>query len=95
MTLDDVFKIIDRLTPEQRQKVSQYIERQRQDALRREIDAIIEAAEPTVLVTGTMDMDQLLRAAQAMWEGLSEEEIAEIAQIMNEEFIEPDGTRDE
>ncbi len=48
MILDDVFKIIDRLTPEQKQQVKQYIDQQ-PDKLRAEIDTTLSAAQPTPL----------------------------------------------
>jgi hypothetical protein len=94
MILDEVFKIIDRLTPEQKQQVKQYIDHQ-PDMLRNEIAAILAAAQPTPLKAGTMDMDQLLHATHEMWDGLDESEIEAIVQAMNEEYIEPDMTADE
>jgi hypothetical protein len=94
MILDEVFKIIDRLTPEEKQQVKQYIDHQ-PEALRDEINTILTAAQPTPLKAGTMDMDQLLHAAHEMWDGLDESEIEAIVQAMNEEYIEPDMTADE
>jgi hypothetical protein len=94
MILDEVFKIIDRLTPEQKQQVKQYIDQQ-PDALRDEINTILAAAQPTPLKAGTMDIDQLHQAAQEMWAGLDESEVEAIVQAMNEEYIEPDRKADE
>lgn len=89
MILDEVFKIIDRLTPMQKQQVKQYIDYQ-PDMLRDEIDTILATAQPTPLKAGTMDMDQLLHAAHEMWDGLDESEIEAIVQAMNEEVVELD-----
>lgn len=94
MILDEVFKIIDRLTAEEKQQVKQYIDQQ-PDALRDEINAILATAQPTPLKAGTMDVDQLLQAAREMWDGLDEREIEAIVQAMNEEYIEPDMTADD
>lgn len=94
MILDEVFKIIDRLTPEQKQQVKQYIDQQ-PDLLRDEINTILAAAQPTPLKAGTMDMDQLLHAVQKMWDGLDEPEIEAIVQAMNEEYVESELTADE
>jgi hydroxymethylpyrimidine/phosphomethylpyrimidine kinase len=89
MLLDEVFKIIDRLTPEQKQEVKQYIDHQ-PDILQHKINTILASAQPTPLKAGTMDMDRLLHAVHAMWDGLDEPEIEAIVQAMNEEYIEPD-----
>jgi hypothetical protein len=94
MILDEVFKIIDRLTPEQKQQIKQYIDHQ-PDVLKNEIDTMLETAQPTPLKAGTMDMDRLLHAAHEMWDGLDEREIEAIVQAMNDEYIEPDMTADE
>lgn len=94
MILDDVFKIIDRLTPEQKQQVKRYIDQQ-PDALRDEINTILAAVQPTPLKAGTMDTERLFQAAHEMWDGLDEPEIAAIVQAMNEEYVEPDMMADE
>jgi phosphoserine phosphatase len=94
MMLDDVFKMIDQLTPDERQQVKEYIEYPPQ-TLQEKIDAILATAEPTELQAGTMDIDKLMEAARAMWEGLTEEEIEAIVQSMNEEYIQPDRTFDD
>lgn len=61
----------------------------------RELNTILAAAQPTPLKAGTMDMDQLLLAAQEMWAGMDESEIEAIAQAMNEEVIDLDMKADE
>jgi hypothetical protein len=94
MILDKVFKIIDRLTPEQKQQVKHYIDQQ-PDALRDEIDTILASVQPTALKAGTMDVDQLLHAAHDMWDGLDEGEIEALVLAMNEEYVEPDRIADE
>ncbi len=94
MLLDDVFRLIDRLTPEQKLQVRQYIDVQ-QDLLLADIREILTSAEPTPLRAGTMDMDKLLHAAQSMWAGLDETEIDAIVHSMNEEFLEPDRVDDD
>ena len=94
MILDEVFKIIDRLTPEQKQQVKRYLDDQ-PDVLRHEINTILATAQPAPLQAGTMDMDQLLHAVHAMWDGLDESEVEAIVQAMNEEYVEPDMTTNE
>lgn len=94
MILDEIYKIIDRLTPEQKQQVKQYLDHQ-PDVLRDEIDTILAAAQPVSLQAGTMNVDQLLQAAHEMWDGLEEGEIEAIVQAMNEEYVEPDLSTDE
>lgn len=89
MILEKVFKIIDRLTPEQKQQVKHYIDQQ-PDMLRDEINTILASAQPTALKSGTMNADQLLHAAHAMWDGLDEGDIEALIQAMNEEYVEPD-----
>jgi hypothetical protein len=91
MILERIFKIIDQLTPEQKQQVKQYIDQQ-PDTLHTEINAILATAQPIPLQAGTMKIDQLLVAAQEMWTGLDEAEIETIIQTMNAESIEPDTT---
>lgn len=94
MILEDVFKLIDQLTPEEKRQVSAYIERAQQAALRQQIDAILESAPPPNLVAGTMDIDRLMDAVQGMWAGLDEDEIGAIVQAMNEEYIDSDDESD-
>jgi hypothetical protein len=94
MILDEVFKIIDQLTPEQKQQVKQYIDQQ-PNVLWDEINTILASAQTTPLKAGTMDMDRLRHATHAMWDGLDEHEIEAVVQAMNEEYIEPDLTADE
>ena len=89
MILEKIFKIIDRLTPEQKQQVKHYIDQQ-PDMLRDEINTILASAQPTALKSGTMNVDQLLHAAHAMWDGLDEGDIEALIQAMNEEYVEPD-----
>ncbi len=94
MTLTDVYRMIDQLTPQQQQQVRAYIEQQ-QVTLRQEIDAIIQNAPSPKLQSGTMDADRLQQAVEGMWAGLNADEIGAILQAMNEEFIEPDQMLDE
>ena len=89
MNLDDVFKIIDQLSPSEKRRVRQYLEQQ-QDVLRREIDDLLAGAQQAELKAGTLDADRLMQAVQGMWEGLDEAGIDAIVQAMNEEYIEPD-----
>lgn len=88
MLLEDVFRMIDQLTPQQKQQVRQYLDAE-QESLRAEIDALLASAQPTPLHAGTMDVDKLLQAAETMWAGLDENDIQAIIQAMNEEYIEP------
>lgn len=94
MMLDEVFRLIDQLTPEQRQQVKHYIDHEA-DTLRNNINAILQSAQSTKLQAGTMNMEKLLRATQGMWDGLNEDEINAIVQAMNEETIKPDSSTDE
>jgi hypothetical protein len=82
--LEDVFKLIDQLSPNEKHQVRQYLEQQ-PDVLRRDIDDLLISALPVTLQSGTLDADQLLQAVQGMWEGLDEAEIEAIVQAMNEE----------
>lgn len=54
------------------------------EELRRQIDEILKDAEPPELVPGTMNMEKLLQGIDAMREGLTQEELDEIVQAMNE-----------
>lgn len=56
---------------------------QNKEGLSAEIDAILAATQPILLKAGTMDMDRLLDATHAMWDGLNEDEIQAIVQAMN------------
>jgi hypothetical protein len=94
MMLDELFRMIDRLTPEEKQQVRRYIDHQ-PDMIQGEIDAILSAAQPVPLKAGTMDVALLLRATDAMWAGMDEDEIDALVQAMNEEYIEPDRAADE
>ncbi len=94
MILDEVFKIIDLLTPEQKRQVKQYIDQQ-SDALQDEINTLLAGSQPMPLKAGTMDMDRLLHAAHGMWDGLGEPDIEAVVKAMNEEYIEPDMPADE
>ncbi|MBL8161905.1 MAG: hypothetical protein JNJ61_07950 [Anaerolineae bacterium] len=94
MLLDDVFKLIDQLTPDQKRQVRQYIDDQ-QALLLADIREILASAQPIPLYAGTMDMNKLRYATQSMWAGLDETEIEAIVQSMNEEFLESDKVSDE
>lgn len=85
--LDDVFKMIDRLTPQEKLQVKQYIEDQPDESLLERINEILATAEPTELRAGTMDVEKLIEGTRLMWEGLSAEEIEAIVQSMNEEYV--------
>lgn len=89
MILEDVFKIIDQLTPKQKQQVKQYIDHQ-PDTLKDEIYQILSTAQTIPLQAGTMDMNLLLHAVHNMWDGLDENQIDAIVHAMNEEYIEPE-----
>ncbi|MDX2141488.1 MAG: hypothetical protein SF123_25605 [Chloroflexota bacterium] len=96
MLLQDVFKIIDSLTPEEKLQVKAHIEYPPEELaqLKAEIDAILATAEPVTLQAGTMDVDKLIEATRQMWEGLTDEEIDEVVAMMNEEYIEPERPND-
>jgi hypothetical protein len=72
--MQDVFKVIDRLSPDELRLLREYIDTREQQVQLR---------------AGTVDMDKLLSALEELRAGLSEAESAEIERAMNEEYIEP------
>lgn len=98
MTLTDLINALDDLSSEDLEQLQQQINIRRQQPstptdvqqLRQQIAAILQDADPIELVAGTMDVDKLATALEAMREGLTEQELDEIAEAMNAEYIEPD-----
>jgi hypothetical protein len=74
-TLQHVIRAVDHLSPEERAELRQYL------------DEYPPVQEP--LQAGTMDIDSLLAAAQAIRESMSPEDYEEMLAAMNEEYIEP------
>lgn len=70
MTLDDVMRIVDRLSPEERDLLREYLDKQQ-----------LNPGEPR---TGTMNVDVLTEAARAIREGFTDEEWDEIEAAMND-----------
>jgi uncharacterized protein YeeX (DUF496 family) len=69
---ESLLRLLDSLSPEQL------------DELRREIDQRVIAQRQA----GTMDVDAILRAAAAITQDMSPEEICRMVEAMNEEFVE-------
>ena len=75
MTLQELFKTIDRLSPAERAQLRDYIDR--------------HDTEHTQLKTGTMDVDVLLEAVRSIRADMDEAEFEAMLDAMNEEYIEP------
>ncbi|MAS32369.1 MAG: hypothetical protein CL610_00085 [Anaerolineaceae bacterium] len=104
MTLQEILEALDELSWEEMEALQQHLDQRRsghqrdlmtEAAVRRQIDDILKDAEPVELVAGTMDVEKLMRGIDAMREGLTQEELEEIADAMNEEYIEVDDWIDE
>lgn len=68
--------------------LTEVVESQERDQLLREISTTQRAAKPEKLIAGTMDVDKLAASLDLIRENLVEEDIEEIIQAMNEEYIE-------
>lgn len=89
MNLQDMKKAVDRLSPAERDELREYLEQQ---TLKHEITLLLAKEPPEQLRAGTLDMDQLRKASEGMWDGLDEEEIDVIIAAMNEKNIKPETT---
>lgn len=78
MMLDELMKAVDRLSNEELRQLRDYVNQRHTDE-----------EEETELLTGTMNVDALMRAVDEIREGLTEAEIDEMIAAMNEEYIEP------
>ena len=99
MTLQEILKAVDDLPWDDLEKLQQHIEHRRaarqpapmsEEDLRRQIDEILKDAQPVELVRGTMNVEQLEAVVESMREGLSQEELNELADAIDEEYIKPD-----
>src|SRR3990172_7326380 len=99
MTLQEMLKAVDELPWDDIEKLQARIDQRRstqrqapisEEELRRRIDEILKDAEPIELVPGTMDVKRLEAVVEAMREGLTQEELNELADTIDEEYIKPD-----
>ena len=74
MTLQELFKTVNRLSPEERAQLRAYLDQQEVDRAQ--------------LKTGTMNVDILLQAAQAIRADMNAGEFDQMIAAMNEEYIE-------
>lgn len=74
MTLNEILKAVDELSPDERRQLRDYLDQQEQPAQEHR--------------AGTMDINALMRAVDEFREGLTEEELDEMIALMNEEYIE-------
>lgn len=75
MNLHEIITAMQQLDPNQLQQLKSYMDE-------------IESHEP-VPETATLDVEAVQRAVAKMHEGLTEADIDEITQAMNQEYIEP------
>lgn len=110
MTLPETLQAVDELPWADVQKLQARINQRRQrektqpsapqdyqmDAdLQRELDNILKNAPPVKLVAGTMDVDKLEQVVTEIRESLTQEELEDIVNAMNEEYVKPDDPEDE
>jgi hypothetical protein len=87
MTLQEVKQAVDRLSPEDRAALSEYIAQQQ---LKARIDAILADAEPEPLPEKRLDVEKLRVAAEKWWAGMDRDEIAWLIQAINEKNVRAD-----
>ena len=101
MTLQEIMRAISQLSSDDLDQLTEFMDRQRKSQghepmseaeLGAMIDTILQTAEPSEVVAGTMDVDELMRGIDAIREGHSQAELDAIAAAMNEEYVEPDET---
>jgi hypothetical protein len=99
MTLEEMLEAVDELPWDDVEKIQARIDRRRksqrqapvsEEELRRQIDEILKDAEPVELVPGTMNVKRLEAVVEAMRAGLTQEELNELADAIDEEYIKPD-----
>ncbi|MDQ7027693.1 MAG: hypothetical protein Q9P01_19035 [Anaerolineae bacterium] len=77
MTFEEVLRVVDQFSEDERQRLRQYLEQ-------------MEITNThTDLKAGTMDVDVLLAAVDDMRRGLSNDDLNEMLAAMNEEYIKP------
>ena len=77
LTLQEVKTAIDKLSPEDRHELRDYLNQQ--------------DSESMDFKAGTMDIEKLLEAAKAIRESMNPKDFEEMIDAMNEEYIEPIG----
>ncbi len=99
MTLQEMLEAVDELSWNEVEKLQARIDQRRKhqhqtpnadEELRRQIDEILKDAEPVELVRGKMDVEKLEAAMESIRNSFTKEELDEIVQAMNEEYIEPE-----
>ena len=75
VTLSDIMKAVEKLSPEDRRKLRKYLEQQER--------------RPTQTLSGEERARRLEEAAAKIREGLTPEQLEEMTRAMNEEYIEP------
>ena len=97
MTLQEMLEAVDELSWDEVEKLQARIERRRKhqhhtptadEELPRQLDEIFRDAEPVKLVPGTMDVEKLEAAMESIRNSFTKEELDEVVQAMNEEYIE-------
>ena len=78
MTFDELLKAVDGLSPDERQRLRDYINRHESGQL-----------QETPVEAGVLDIDSLFRAFDEIRAGFTKEELAEVIEAMNAEYIEP------
>lgn len=87
VNLQEMKKAVDTLSPAERDELREYLEQQ---TLRHEIEVLLTKEPAQPLQAGTLNMDQLLKATEGMWDGLDEAEIETIVAAMTEKNIKPE-----
>ncbi len=101
MTLQDILQAIDTLPAEDLDLIEQRIQDKRSIIVKQDdkpvlddewaleqIQEILKDVPSTPITYGTMDVNKLIRGIQEIREGLTDDEIAEMIAIMNEEYVE-------
>ena len=86
--LQDVKTAIAGMSPEELAELREFI---RQQTLQHDIEALLTEAEPEHIPAGTVNMEQLRAAAEAMWGGLDDDETEALVAAMNIKNIKTDG----
>lgn len=85
--LQDVKTAIANLSPDELAELQAFIQQQ---ALQHEIEALLADAEPEHIPAGTVNMEQLHAAAEAMWGGLTADETEALLTAMNAKNVKLD-----
>ena len=86
--LQDVKTAIAGMSPEELAELREFI---RQQTLQHDIEALLAEAEPEHIPAGTVNMEQLRAATEAMWGGLDDDETEALVAAMNIKNVKTDG----